>query len=224
MVTRQRIVIAYIIAYILSCYSMIFFDSGDVSRIATVGELAKFMVGRDGPWTLVVCIIVAAFCKSAFWGWQLTDVFFLSLVIMLRGCIEWVVHAYIMHAYPLPIVKLRIKTMVYDMHMNHHKNPNNLNGVLFRGRSVLASLIIVSFVFLFIGVNFTILAVIALSSCFLMYEIFHILSHSSINLEGSFLKMIVSSHRYHHSVNGRVCFGVSSALGDRIMGTRRGGP
>lgn len=199
---------------------MNFFDSGDVSRIATIGELAKFMADQGGPRTLVACIIVSAFCKSAFWGWQVSDVFFLSLVIMLRGCIEWVVHAYIMHAYPLPIVRLRIKTRVYDMHMNHHKEPNNLDGVLFQGRNVLASLIVVFFIFLLIGVNFSILAVIALSGCFLVYEIFHILGHSSINLENSFFKMIVHSHRHHHSVNGRVCFGVSSALGDRIMGTR----
>lgn len=203
---------------------MMYFYSGDVSRITTIGELAKFMVGQNGPRALVLCIIASIICKSVFWGWQVSDVFFLSLVIMLRGCIEWVVHAYIMHAYPLPIVRLRIKTRVYDMHMNHHNKPNDLNGTLFQGRSVLAFLMVVFFIFLLIGVNFSILAIIAFSSCFIMYEIFHILSHSSINLENSFLKMIVHSHRYHHSVNGRVCFGVSSVLGDRIMGTRRGGP
>lgn len=84
---------------------------------------------------LFFCFSVLA--KFFLGGWALLDFLVISGFWLFRGVIEWLVHSYIHHAKPIPVLKVRIKTSVHYMHLEHHRNPHDLETLLFKGRPVL---------------------------------------------------------------------------------------
>lgn len=193
---------------------------GTIQQIVTLNQLWRFMLCQPGPRILFSGLLVLPAVKAYAWGWTLSDVLVIGLFFALRGGVEWAVHYYIMHAAPLPILGIRVRTPIYRMHIKHHQYADDIDGVLFKGRSVVVILSVVLLVGgALVGFRLSLLAMICTALCLFMYELFHVLSHSSIKFGTRRLASIVNAHRYHHQSRRLVYLGVSSLIADRFLKT-----
>jgi len=188
-----------------------------VLDIKTPAQLWKFVFAQRGPQVLFVTLVLASSVKAAVWGWSAVELLVVGVVFLGRGFIEWGVHCYIMHAAPLPLLGLRIKTSIYYMHQHHHQNPDDVFGVLFKGRSVAALLVAVFSVSFLISFQLAMVLLVCVAMCLFMYELFHVASHSDLDLKTCYFRSILDLHRRHHTLQGKQCFGVSSSVADRLF-------
>lgn len=183
--------------------------------------IIQFMFSYSGPWAILSIVLFLFLWKFFFDDWRLRDFFIILLVFSCRGVIEWALHTYLHHAKPLPLVKLRLKTKIYSMHINHHRNPDDLDALLFKGRSIVAAVVVFMAALYFTPFSYSscVSLVIGFLVAVLVQEFAHVVCHSDIMPESDFAKKIIFLHRYHHSEDATKCMGVSSSLGDKIFKT-----
>lgn len=184
-------------------------------------EVALFMASHSGPWVLLIGTLVSASWKFIYGTWGLLDVLIIASIVALRGVIEWLLHTYFHHARPVPFLGLRIKTPIHKMHLQHHRNPSDLDSFLFKGRSLAGAIVIALIFFRFFPLTLSIELsfLIGVLLAILIQEVAHVICHSSIHPKWPFLREIISLHRRHHHEDASRDMGVSSMLGDRLFGS-----
>ncbi len=182
--------------------------------------VARFLLASGGPRVLLIALVLVALlraCTGA--GWEFVDLLLMAALISTRGIFEWLVHAYVLHARPLPLLGICLHSPLSRAHDLHHRSPDRVDGVLFKGRSnmLLVGGMLVVFPLLFGERG---LALVFTGTLLLVvYEVFHVLAHSGTRPDPGYLAGIVAQHRRHHADNPDAFFGVSSRLGDRLFGT-----
>jgi sterol desaturase/sphingolipid hydroxylase (fatty acid hydroxylase superfamily) len=144
--------------------------------------------------------------------------------------VEWAIHVYLLHSKPFTVLGRRVDVITAREHRAHHERPGVLAGVLIPVYGVLAFLPMIALVdwamsfpialvlggprlaYATTGVltGFTILA---------SYEWIHFLIHTPYRPKRRYFKAIWRNHRLHHFKNERYWFGVTSTVGDRVIGT-----
>jgi sterol desaturase/sphingolipid hydroxylase (fatty acid hydroxylase superfamily) len=162
------------------------------------------------------------------WGWH--DAVVALGLIAATPFVEWLIHVYLLHSPPIGIRGRRVEMLTAREHRAHHESPGVLEGVLLPVYGVLVFLAMIAAVNwllsfpieLLLGgprlayattgllVSFAILAA---------YEWTHFLIHAPYKPRGRYFKAIWRNHRLHHFKNERYWFGVTSTIGDRVIGT-----
>lgn len=194
----------------------------DIAIPATYGDARRVMFGRAGPCTNAL-VIVSLFGLRYFLGqWSWMDTAMALLVIGGFGVIEWILHAYLMHARPLPLLGWRIRSIVFYKHSDHHKDPWDPETLFFKWQTILAGvalLTLIGYVITFFDER----AMITFSACVMLmlmqHEWFHVLVHSKIEPRSAYIKARLDNHRYHHYRDNRVSMGVCTLSGDWVFGT-----
>jgi len=144
--------------------------------------------------------------------------------------VEWAIHVYMLHARPFTLFGRSLEMLTAREHRAHHEAPGVLDGVLLPVYGVLVFLPMIALVdwalsfpiALVLGgprlayattgvlVSFVILA---------SYEWIHFLIHTPYRPKGRYFRAIWRNHRLHHFKNERYWFGVTSTVGDRVIGT-----
>jgi sterol desaturase/sphingolipid hydroxylase (fatty acid hydroxylase superfamily) len=138
---------------------------------------------------------------------------------LIWSLLEYLLHRRFFHWIPH---YRKLKKMVQSLHFNHHGDPRNPDKILVRPLYSLP----VSALFLggFYAVTGSFFAASALLTGvwlgFLYYELVHYRLHLS-KAGGGLLKYQRQGHFYHHFVDPKNCFGVTSSLWDRVFGTYR---
>lgn len=182
--------------------------------------VARFLVTAPGLQVLLAALLAIGILRALFAdGWDPEDVAIMAGCFAFRGIGEWLVHAYVLHARPLPLVGWRLAGPLHAAHMAHHQHPDDVDGVMFKARSnlflVLFSLLAFTMIFGDHGITLAFCGALLL----LVYEIFHVLSHSATQPRPRWLRRILENHRHHHAGHEDECLGISSRLGDRLFGT-----
>lgn len=194
-----------------------------ISGPDSVYSAMAFMFRRSGPCVLLASLLLCFFIKILFYTVSFVDVLLVGVFVLFRGFMEWGIHVWIHHARPLPFLGVRIKTPVYEMHIRHHREPWNIDTFLFGGVAMATGMVLM-FLFgyvVFGGINHALTATFLFALCLLIYEVVHVLCHSSIRPKTKFLENILKTHRQHHFLDSRRWFGVSSPMADRFIGTDR---
>ncbi len=162
------------------------------------------------------------------WSWR--DAVMLAGLVAVTPFVEWAIHVYVLHSPALRLGGRRIEIPSAREHRAHHEAPAVLAGVLLPVYGVLVFLPMIALVnwvlsfpiaFVLGGprlayattgvlVSFTILAA---------YEWTHFLIHTPYRARRRYFKAIWRNHRLHHFKNERYWFGVTSTVGDRVIGT-----
>lgn len=182
-------------------------------------QLLQLLWQQSGPKVLAAALFVVAVAHQLTVGWGWGDVVIVFSFVLLRSIVEWCIHAYIMHAAPLPLVGWRLKNPIYHMHIYHHKHSDDLDGLFFKGRGVFVLLFISYLVLLPFSLHVANLFVFCFALGLLFYEVFHMLSHSDVQLASKKIMSVVMNHRHHHEHSARNYFGVSSLLADKLFKT-----
>lgn len=162
------------------------------------------------------------------WSWR--DLLPPLALLAAQPFVEWVIHKYLLHLPAMTIRGRRVELYGSIQHRNHHRDPADLDRVLLKPVEVvsflvqiaiLVPLIVWAAVALFGGRLLPLaLTAVALSYLGLLrYEWSHYLIHTPYRPRSRWYRNIWRNHRLHHFKHEGYWMGVSSNLGDRVLGT-----
>jgi sterol desaturase/sphingolipid hydroxylase (fatty acid hydroxylase superfamily) len=198
--------------------------------VLTLADCWRSFIRRRTPPLLAAAILAALVVRIAFGHYDWRDLVVLSGVVALTPFAEWLIHVYLLHAKPLRVRGQRYDFVAAREHREHHLAPAELDGVLIPRYAVLIfipqiALTVWALSFplhLLLGgdrmahaatgllVSYAILA---------SYEWCHFLIHTPYRPQGRYYRAIWRGHRLHHYKNEHYWFGVTSTIGDRMLGT-----
>jgi len=196
----------------------------------TLGDCARaFLRQRSAPWLAAgLALAIALRVLLAHYDWR--DLVVAAGVIVLTPPVEWAIHVYLLHARPVRFRGRRYDLVAAREHRAHHMSPTDLDGVLIPTYALAIFLPQIALTVWLL--SFPIHAVIGgdrlahaatglLVSYVILaaYEWCHFLIHTPYRPRGRYYKTIWRGHRLHHYKNEHYWFGVTSTVGDRLLGT-----
>lgn len=194
------------------------------SKRATAAVFLRNGSGRVAVPVLALVVIV----RIAIGGWSWPDALMVAIVALLTGPVEWVLHLKVLHAGTESFATRRLGLGLG--HRQHHLDPPELRWLLLTGVEMaifLALLALVTLVWslplawvlgggLLGGVVSAFGATVAAAT---HYEWTHLLIHTAYRPRSRFYARLSRNHRRHHYRNEGYWLGVTSNLGDRLLGT-----
>jgi len=173
------------------------------------------------PWAIAGLVAGFAGVRSFLGPLRWTDLAALATVVALEPFSEWVVHSRILHAKPKEVLGRTVELSAAKGHRLHHEDPTNLE-LGFVPPWVLVFLAPGLTLALFGLVRPAHLAATGLAAgaaVLLAYEWMHYLIHTSYRPRSRAFRRQWRNHRLHHYRNERYWFGVTTAVGDVVLGT-----
>jgi hypothetical protein len=204
--------------------------TSDRAELVTLGACWREFRRHFSPRAVIAAILVTGAARIAVGGWSWRDALVPVIVLVEQPFVEWVIHKYLLHLPPFRIFGHRIELYGSIQHRNHHRDPSDLDRVLLKPVEVvsfvvqiaiLIPLVVWAMVALFGGRLLTLsLTAVALSYLGLLrYEWAHFLIHTPYRPQSGWYRNIWRNHRLHHFKHEGYWMGVSSNLGDRVLGT-----
>ncbi len=162
------------------------------------------------------------------WSWR--DLAPPLVLVAAQPFVEWLIHKYLLHLPPMRLFGRRVELYGSIQHRNHHLAPSDLDRVLLKPIEVMSFIvqigIVVGLIMLAIGLPtgwpIAPQALTAITFAYLglfRYEFSHFLIHTPYTPRTRWYRAIWRNHRLHHFKNEGYWMGVSSNLGDRLLGT-----
>jgi hypothetical protein len=162
------------------------------------------------------------------WGWQ--DALVPLLLIVSEPLTEWLIHVYILHARGVQIGRWKFEPLAAREHRAHHASPTELHWVFIPTYALLAflptiALLVFAYALLanlIAGGNLLAewaTALVVAYAILAAYEWCHFLIHTPYRPKRWYYKLIWRNHRLHHYKNEHFWFGVTSHVGDVVLGT-----
>lgn len=162
------------------------------------------------------------------WSWR--DLVVVAGLVAVTPFVEWLIHVYLLHSPPLKVFGRRVEMISAREHRAHHEAPGKLGGVLLPPFAVIVFALMIAAVAY--AMSFPIALVlggdrlagattglIAAYAILASYEWTHFLIHTPYRPKRRYFKAIWRNHRLHHFKNERYWFGVTSIVGDKVIGT-----
>ena len=196
----------------------------------TLRDVATDWISRNPPRLILLALTAAVALRATARAPDWHDAVVVGGLIAVFPLAEWAIHVYLLHSRPVRWRGRRWYLPTTREHHEHHRAPAVLDGVLV---PVYGLVIFFALIALTIwGLSFPINAVlggdrIAGSASALVcayailavYEWTHFLIHTPYRPRGRRYRAIWRNHRLHHYKNERFWFGVTTTVGDRILGT-----
>lgn len=200
------------------------------SKTVSLGDCWRAFWRQPSPPYLFGAVGIALALRVVQGAWSWRDLVMAAGLVAATPFVEWLIHVYMLHSPPFDVRGKRVEMLTAREHRAHHEAPSVLDGVLLPVYGVLVFLPMIALVDwalsfpigLVLGgprlayattgvlVSFTILA---------GYEWTHFLIHTPYRPKGRYFKAVWRNHRLHHFKNERYWFGVTSTVGDRVIGT-----
>ena len=199
----------------------------DLTRLAACWR--EFLAHFSPRIALAACVIaLAARIYVGQWSWR--DVAVPLLLLAAQPFVEWVIHKYLLHLKPISIRGKRIELYGSIQHRRHHHSPSDLDRVLLKSVEVIgflaqiALLIAVLALIADVSLGGPVLAPALTGLLFAYFGLFryewsHFLIHTPYVPRSRWYRAIWRNHRLHHFKHEDYWMGVSSNLGDRLLGT-----
>jgi hypothetical protein len=194
--------------------------SGDVK---TLGRAWRQFWLRASPRYLAVAFTIVLAVRLVLGGWSWRDAAAALFLVVVYPFGEWAIHVYLLHA--------RADIPTTRAHMEHHREPNDLDMVLLGPSDVIGLLGLAVPAAVGIGAGICALigepvslgvAVTGLLTGYLLvfgYEWCHFLIHTAYRPHSRYYKQIWRTHRLHHFKNERYWHGITNTIGDRAFHT-----
>lgn len=196
----------------------------------SLGDCARVFARQASPPYLLgaIAIAVALRVPQGHWSWR--DLAIAAGLVAVTPFVEWLIHVYLLHSPPFTLFGRRVEIVSAREHRAHHEDPGVLSGVLLPVSAVIAFALMIagvayalSFPIAFVlGGNRLAGASTGLAVAYAIlagYEWTHFLIHTPYRPRRRYFKSIWRNHRLHHFKNERYWYGVTSTVGDRVIGT-----
>jgi hypothetical protein len=198
--------------------------------LTTLGACWREFIGHDSPRAALTAIALALGARVYVGAWSWRDLIPPLVLAAAQPFVEWVIHKHLLHLPPFELRGRRIELYGSIQHRNHHRDPADLDRVLLRRVEVLSFLVQIAIVMLALtfavasatGARVLPLTLTGITFAYaglLRYEWSHFLIHTPYVPRTSWYRTIWRNHRLHHFKNEGYWMGVSSNLGDRVLGT-----
>lgn len=193
-------------------------------------DCARVFARQPSPPYLLGAVLLALGVRVLQGAFSWRDLVMIVGLVAVTPFVEWTIHVFLLHSPPFTLLGRKVELLSAREHRAHHEAPGVLEGVLIPVYAVLvfgAMIALVNWALSFpihlvlggprlayastgLAMSFAILAA---------YEWTHFLIHTPHRARRRYYKAIWRNHRLHHYKNERYWFGVTSTLGDRVIGT-----
>lgn len=198
--------------------------------LRSLGACWREFLGRFSPRAVLVAFALALAARIHLGHWSWRDLAPPLALLAAQPFVEWAIHKHLLHLRPLRIMGRRVELYGSIQHRQHHLSPSDLDRVLLKPIEVLSFLIQIAIVIALLalavagplgwpvpeqaltGIAFAYLGL-------LRYEWSHFLIHTPYVPRTRWYRAIWRNHRLHHFKHEDYWMGVSSNLGDRLLGT-----
>ncbi|MGA9876076.1 MAG: sterol desaturase family protein [Solirubrobacteraceae bacterium] len=203
---------------------------GENRGVIALGDCARAFWRQPSPPYLFGAVAVAFGLRLAQGSWSWRDAVMAFGLVALTPFVEWAIHVYMLHSPPFDLFGRRVEMLTAREHRAHHESPGVLDGVLLPVYGVLVFLPTIALVnwalsfpiHLVLGgprLAYATTGVLVSFAILAAYEWTHFLIHTPYRPKRRYFRAIWRNHRLHHFKNERYWFGVTSTVGDRVIGT-----
>ncbi len=187
----------------------------------TLAQAARGFIAHASPRLLFAGSAVAVAARLIVGRWSLADLVVALALLAVQPVVEWLIHVYVLHWKPREVAGRRLDPSPGRSHRRHHRDPKDPTFIFLyvkvvRGFLVLQALgwAIAAYTSWAVATGLTVSMLTTLA-----YEWTHHLIHTDYVPRHSFYKGLWRAHRLHHFRNENYWYGVTSGLGDRLLGT-----
>jgi hypothetical protein len=199
-------------------------------ELTTLGACWREFMGHFSPRAVLVAggLALAARVYVGQWSWR--DLVPPLALLAAQPFVEWAIHKYLLHLAPIEVLGRRLELYGSIQHRTHHLSPSDLDRVLLKPIEVVSFVVQIALVMGLIALALDtplgwpllpqMLTGIAFAYLGLFrYEWSHFLIHTPYVPKTRWYRAIWRNHRLHHFKHEGYWMGVSSNLGDRLLGT-----
>ena len=173
------------------------------------------------PRLFVVALTLLAALRvylGEFRGWDLAVI---PAVLAIQPFAEWLIHRYILHFVPKQVFRRVFDLPSARSHRIHHRDPWDLQRVFIPLRSAAVGLLLFAALWYAVlpTVPLFVSMMIATVAAAFAYEWVHYLTHTAYHPRTALYRRMWRHHRLHHFKNEHYWLGITSNLGDRVLGT-----
>jgi sterol desaturase/sphingolipid hydroxylase (fatty acid hydroxylase superfamily) len=202
-------------------------------ELRTKRDVALAFVAEGSPRVLLLAVVLVLTLRTALGSWGAIDVAILVMTAVAIGPVEWFLHRHLLHA---PEDAWSSRTLgTGSGHRQHHLDPPDIEWLLLRRQDAMVFAVLIAVasaawvvpMTFFVGVFIPRVGalgplVTAIGCAYLAlahYEWTHLLGHSRYRPKTRYYARLARMHRLHHYRNEGYWLGITSSLGDRVMGT-----
>lgn len=200
------------------------------SDLTKLAACWREFVGHFSPRAALAASAIALGARVYIGAWSWRDLLPPLALLAAQPFVEWVIHKYLLHLRPLRLFGRSVELYGSVQHRQHHLSPSDLDRVLLKPVEVMSFLVQIALMAGAItlavdratGWPSLPLALTAITFAYLgllRYEWSHFLIHTPYVPKTKWYRTIWRNHRLHHFKHEGYWMGVSSNLGDRLLGT-----
>ena len=196
--------------------------------LSTKRDVARVFFSMASPRIITIAVVLCLTIRLFLWSWSVGDLLVIAGVLVFTGPLEWVIHKYLLHSEP---TSFQARTFGAGVsHRQHHLDPPALEYLVLSGPDAavftvllgLASAVWALPLLLITGSAVALPMLTAIAATYMgfaNYEWTHLLVHTRYRPTTRLYARLARNHRLHHFRNEQHWLGVTSNLGDRLLGT-----
>lgn len=195
--------------------------TADAKIPTTFGETVRDLYSHASPMILTVLAVGFVSARVVLGNWSAADLVAPIVLLLIWPILEWLIHVYILHLRPQTIFGKTIDLSVSRSHREHHSKPTDLTDITINLEvyPVVVPLLAGLVFWLFPSVELAVGALAMFFTLALHYEWNHFIGHVNWSPPLEYYRRRQRMHRLHHFRNEQLWWGVSTGIGDLMMGT-----
>lgn len=190
-------------------------------RGTTLRAAAAEFVRYRSPRLLLAGAVVVLTARVLAGEWSRVDLVVIAAMLVLQPFVEWLIHVYVLHWRPREVRGRVVDPVPGRSHRRHHQAPKDPTFIFLYEKVVVGSLVVQATALGLAAVTHRAVATGFMMSLLLTlaYEWTHHLIHTDYVPRHAPYRSLWRAHRLHHFRNENYWYGVTSGLGDRVLGT-----
>lgn len=187
----------------------------------TLGQAARAFFTFHSPRNFAVLWPLLVAARVALGGFTWVDLAVFPLILAIDPFAEWLIHVYVLHLKPIKLGKRTLDLQIAKFHRAHHRDPWRLELVFIPRRAgwIAFGLLSLGWYLLAPTLQIALSGILATVTMAFLYEWTHYLTHTAYRPRGALYRSLWRYHRLHHFKNENYWMGVTTHLGDRVLGT-----
>lgn len=198
------------------------------TELTTWAETIRAFVRMGSPLVLLAVVGFTMAVRLLVGQWTWSAVVVVAITVVFTGPVEWAIHLFLLHC---PADSFRFTKIGAGVsHRQHHLDPPDLNHLVLYAHHAAIFVVLLSMVSAAwsaaLATSFgwplwpsVLTAVLAAQISLLHYEWTHLISHTTYRPRARYYATKARYHRLHHYRNERYWLGVTSNVGDRLLGS-----
>lgn len=173
------------------------------------------------PRSFLIALPVLGGLRLWLGGFTWWDLAIVPLILAIQPFAEWLIHVYILHYKPRRFLGRVFDLQVAQFHRAHHRDPWHLEDVFIPRRAGLLGFFLISAGWYVVMPTTELFATAVVASVLMafIYEWIHYLTHTAYRPRTAMYRRLWRYHQLHHFKNEHYWQGVTTHLGDRVLGT-----